>query len=693
MKWFNDLRLGWKLLGAYSLMSLMLAFVGWQGLSTAQGLNSSLDRVSNETVPTYKALSKTKDATVRGQRDILYVLVEHEAEQKATFLTSVQTDIQTAADQFAAYKAMPMSEEEKPQVAQFETSYAVWAAAIREAVAAAASDKAAGTTVASDIVIQKAKPRYSEMAVALNNLMTIQEQESTRAAQEGAAKFDRALKTLLGVVGAGLVFAVGFGVFLSRNLSVPMGFINDLAQRAARGETDYDIGDAKRRKLQRKDEVGMIGNAMADLRAYVSHMASVADSVARGDLTVNVRPYSELDVLGNAFVRMISGLRELVGEVQGTASTLADTSAQLGIASSQTGAAVSQVSQAVQNVAAGASDTCKGAQTTNDAVDQLTHAIEGIAGGAAEQARQVRAVSTTATQMATGVEHVAASAQSVAQATELTRTAAEQGSQAVDETTAAMTEIETVVGQAANKVRDLGSLGDRIGAVVETIDDIAEQTNLLALNAAIEAARAGEHGRGFAVVADEVRKLAERSSRETKQIAELIQQVQGGTRDAVGAMESGSAKVAHGSRKAAQAGQALEEILRAVEATVGQVNEIAVSSREMAANARSVTDAMRSISVVVEENTAATEEMAAQADDVKGSIQGIAAVSEEQSAATEEVSASAEEMSAQIEEMSAHAQELAETAAQLRNLVARFRLDEAQQTDECTNIVQLRRAA
>jgi methyl-accepting chemotaxis protein len=262
----------------------------------------------------------------------------------------------------------------------------------------------------------------------------------------------------------------------------------------------------------------------------------------------------------------------------------------------------------------------------------------------------------------------------VAEASQQTKASAQHGAQAVRETVAGMAEINAVVTEAADKVQQLGKLGERIGQVVETIDDIAEQTNLLALNAAIEAARAGEHGKGFAVVADEVRKLAERSGRETKQIAELISQVQDATQQAVNAMKAGATKVDHGSAKADMAGQALGEIMTAVDSTVKQVTEIASSAQQMAAASRSVVEAMESISAVVEENTASTEEMAAQAGQVTSAIQNIATVSGTQSASTEQVSASTQQMSAQVEEMSSQAQELATTASQLQSLIAHYTL-------------------
>jgi methyl-accepting chemotaxis protein len=339
----------------------------------------------------------------------------------------------------------------------------------------------------------------------------------------------------------------------------------------------------------------------------------------------------------------------------------------------------------MQGVAGGAQETSRSAQVSTAAIDQLNGAVESIAHTASDQERQVQVATATATEMAAGVEEVASNAQRVAETSQQTRASAERGAKAVRETVTSMDEIKAVVSEAAGKVEELGKLGERIGAVVETIDDIAEQTNLLALNAAIEAARAGEHGRGFAVVADEVRKLAERSQRETKAISELIRDVQAGTKDAVKAMTGGSAQVEAGAQKADLAGKALDEILGAVDVTVADVSGIASAAQQMADGARSVVDVMESIRQTIQQSTGATREISVQAGEFAAATQSIASIAEENSAATEEVLASAEEMGAQVDAVTAQAEGLARTAEQLQALVARFHggvMADAEDADE-----------
>jgi methyl-accepting chemotaxis protein len=670
MRWFCDLNVRWKLLTTVGLVLLMTlgagSFATYRLVSTTQAFT----RLVDDTISTQRSILLLNTAFITRHKLLkdVYLFNTNAAKVAATETDVASLDKQIGTGLAAVALSSVLTEDDRKLVDTAQSTYRDYLSASSAAVAKAkeVGDPYTLQQTAAALVSGKDKPVSAALDALQQSIAYRVDQDTPRFQAEANA----APPVVVGILVLAVVVALGMSLFVARVMTEPLEQMAAAADGIAEGDLD------QRLTLNSRDEVGL---AVAGLRRaiiYLRETAEVADAIAEGDLTRTVAPRSARDVLGQSFAAMTSNLRGLVGQVQDSANTLAETSAQMGSAASQAGSAVQQVTMAVQHVAGGAQETSRSAQETSIAVAHLSQIIHGIASGATDQTRQVRTTSATATRMGSGIEAVATSASEMVRAGEQTMTAAEHGGRAVRATTAAMSEIQVVVSQAAGKVRELGTLGQRIGAVVETIDDIAEQTNLLALNAAIEAACAGEQGKGFAVVADEVRKLAERSGRETKQIAELITQVQSGTRDAVAAMDIGATKVELGTEKAAQAGQALEEILAAVQDTVRQVGEIASSSQEMAGGARSVTEAMHSISAVVEDSSIATEQMAAQASAVTGSIQSIAEVSEEQSSATEEVSASTQEMSAQVEQMAAQAEELAATAAQLKERVSHFKLDD-----------------
>ncbi|MCX8061550.1 MAG: methyl-accepting chemotaxis protein [Anaerolineales bacterium] len=472
------------------------------------------------------------------------------------------------------------------------------------------------------------------------------------------------------LIAAGMVaiwWAMGFTV------AKPLAKLRAAAAKMAEGDVE---GIVLNELIQRQDEIGEVGRAFDQLSQYFSDIAQVSQKVAKGDLTAAVQPRSERDILGTSIAAMIRSLRSVILSLAQNASGLREAADQLAAVATESGQATNQIAATMQQVARGAAQQSQSVNRTAVAAEQMSRAIDGVARGAQEQAMSVAKASTLTSQISSTVQQVAGNAQVLLRTADQSRQAALEGAKTVGETVRGMAEIKNKVSVSAARVEEMGKRSQQIGAIVETIEDIASQTNLLALNAAIEAARAGEHGKGFAVVADEVRKLAERSSQATKEIAALVKSIQQSVQEAVSAMNDGAREVESGVEKAEQAGQSLTEILKSADSVREQAELTAKAARQMDAATNELVSAMDAVSAVVEQNTAATEEMSASANEVTEAVENIASVSEENSAAIEEVSASAEQMSAQAQEVMASAQTLAQMAQALQELVQRFRMNE-----------------
>jgi methyl-accepting chemotaxis protein len=305
-------------------------------------------------------------------------------------------------------------------------------------------------------------------------------------------------------------------------------------------------------------------------------LLSGIELVATGDLTVQLeqKTHDEVGHLIKSLNDLVVGLRSIVEQVQEVTIAVSDQVARI----------------------------------TNDAstMDQ----------GMRQQIEQTSQVSSAVEEMTRTIVDNSRNASSTARTAKQAMQAAEQGGQVVEATVVGMKRIAEVVNKSAETVKALGTSSDQIGEIIEVIDDIADQTNLLALNAAIEAARAGEQGRGFAVVADEVRKLAERTTKATKEIAGMIKTIQADTTGAVSSMEEGTKEVANGIQLADRAGASLNEIVGMIQNLTDMVAQIAAASEEQSSASEQISKNAEAISTLTVETAQGTQQIAHAAEDL-----------------------------------------------------------------------------
>ena len=406
-----------------------------------------------------------------------------------------------------------------------------------------------------------------------------------------------------------LVLIVFYSFWVSNKISKSIKAINMIAGKIAKGESarvniknggevgklaeafnlmvdkvERQIDEVNREKeiANKAQEDALVARKVVEerekyLHSSVNELMLGLEEFASGNLNVQVKPKNDDDEIGklfNAFNLTVKRIRELI----------------------------SRLTEAVQ--------------ATASASTQISSSAEEMAAGAQEQSAQTGEIASAMEEMSATIVETNQNTNLAAEAVKESVEATDHVDEAVKKTIYEMNKIADIVFEAGETVKELGSSSEKIGEIIHVINDIADQTNLLALNAAIEAARAGEQGRGFAVVADEVRKLAERTTGATKEIAEMIVQLQKGTQDTVASIESGVEEVETGKKLASEAGDAIQLIVKTSQRVLDLVSQVATASEEQAATAEEISRNIESINMVAHESASGVEEIAKATEDL-----------------------------------------------------------------------------
>jgi len=456
------------------------------------------------------------------------------------------------------------------------------------------------------------------------------DQENKKVLEERRKSDETAATATIVIALLSTLLALGLGVVIAYTTAKSItGALNSLINVAEQignaGDLDHEIA------IKRDDEIGQLARTFGNMVIYLKEMAAVSESIAGGDLTVEVQPRSKNDTLGNAFARMVEGLRALVRNVRDASSQVASASTQVAGASDESAKISLQTSSAIDEV--------------TSTMHEMSVNVQNMVKSTQTQASSVSETSASIDQMVASIQRVADTAKVLLDISNRSREEVHSGIGTMDKATDGLNRINTTIRASGEIIDVLGQRADDIGKIIEVIDDLAEQTNLLALNAAIEAARAGEHGLGFAVVADEVRKLAEKSAQSTKEISELIQSIQKEARKAVENMDRSTGIVNEGLTLGQELNAALRKISNVVTEVYKFAQEIGAATNEQSHGSSQIARATTRLNEITHEINSAVEEQASGAQAVVKAMERMRELVQQTTSGSTELAASAEQMS------------------------------------------------
>ncbi len=572
--------IGKKLIASFlgvAAIALVLGILGYYGaVSNAK----SVEEIGVVRLPSVQGLLVMSEAqTAIDAAENALLCTKLSAEQRRDAYQRFTDAKKHADDGWKIYEPLPQTEEEARTWKEFVPAWGKWWKDHEDFVALAKkyesdqSDLMYTTLVAQALETNGESFRAAE--TLLNKLVDINLQVANEEVPRAMSQARSQMTTSIVAMIIGVLLAVMLGVLISRSISRPVTLMANIAQQISVGDVDHDI------EVKSRDEIGVLAEAFRGLIAYMKELAGAAERIAANDLTVEVAPKSDKDVLGNSFKTMVNNLTGMIRQLGQNATELVT--------------AATEIASSAEQMSRGANDQNEQMGQVSSAIEEMTATIVESSKNAAEASDGARGASDTAG----------------------------TGGKVVSETVQGMQRIANVVRESAESIQKLATSADQIGEIIGVIDDIADQTNLLALNAAIEAARAGEQGRGFAVVADEVRKLAERTGKATGEITDMIKGIQTETKEAVHSMETGIQEVDKGRELADQAGTSLTEVVSGSQRVMDMIRQIATATEEQSVAAEQISKNIERIASITKETASGAEQSATAAEELNRQAEGL----------------------------------------------------------------------
>ena len=542
----------------------------------------------------------------------------------------LQDGISQLSAKLAAAKGLATGDAQRTALDHVQTLEQSWSTEFATLLANKRKDVDSGNSTVAELQIFYLQKDPSSWVKNSSETLEVADADNRHVIEE-RRRSDETMATAIILIGLlGTLLALGLGSFIayrtSQHITVPLGDLMNVAQQIGEnGDLDHQIN------IESKDEIGQLAKNFREMVAYLREMASVSEAIAGGDLAVKITPRSTRDTLGNAFSQMVQGLEGLARNVRDAASQVASGSAQVASASEESAKISLQASGAIDEV--------------TSTMHEMSINVQNMVKNTQMQASNVSETSASIDQMVASIQRVADTAKVLLDISNRSREEVHSGITTMDKATDGLNKINLTIHDSGQIIGVLGQRADDIGSIVEVIDDLAEQTNLLALNAAIEAARAGEHGLGFAVVADEVRKLAEKSAHSTKEISNLIQNIQKEARKAVDNMEKSTVIVNEGLGLGGELNTALRKISNVVTEVYKFAQEIGAATNEQSNGSSQIARATTRLNEITHEINSAVEEQASGADAVVRAMERMRELIQQSTSGSTELAASSDQMS------------------------------------------------